>query len=93
MQVFSFVYENPGLICNRQKFSRGIFRWGGRPWPPIVLAGTEARPTKIFLFSPEPQNRVRALKTMMLLNTKTQEAVSLTDHFIGGQCPPYILFA
>jgi len=21
---------------------------GGRPWPPIVLAGTEARPTKIF---------------------------------------------
>jgi hypothetical protein len=22
--------------------------WGGRPWPPIGLAGTEACPTEIF---------------------------------------------
>jgi|GEM_PF-5700865 len=25
-----------------------ILWWSGRPWPPIVLAGTEARPTENF---------------------------------------------
>jgi hypothetical protein len=28
-----------------------IFWWGGRLWPPIVLAGTEARPTEILSIS------------------------------------------
>ncbi len=30
-----------------KSFFSGHTRWGGRPWPPIILAGTEARPTKI----------------------------------------------
>jgi len=34
----------------RKVNSAAVFWWGGRLWPPIVWAGTEARPTKIFLF-------------------------------------------
>jgi len=33
----------------------GKFWWGGRPWPLITSAGTEARPTEIFQFLWEPQ--------------------------------------
>jgi hypothetical protein len=29
-------------------------RWGGRLWPPVVLAGTEARRTEFFLDLREP---------------------------------------
>ena len=31
-------------------YSAQIFWWGGRPWPPLIMAGTEARPTDICRF-------------------------------------------
>jgi hypothetical protein len=33
-----------------------IFQWGCRPWPPLVEAGTEARPTDLVLMLREPSS-------------------------------------
>ena len=44
-------------LGNQFKFSLAArFWWGGRLWPPYVLAVAEARPTEIFLFLPGGQN-------------------------------------
>ncbi len=40
------------LAC--QVPQKDICGWGGHPWPPITLAGAEARPNKFFLILSEP---------------------------------------
>jgi hypothetical protein len=32
-----------------------ILWWGGRPWPPTILAGTEARPTEVKYWVPKQE--------------------------------------
>jgi hypothetical protein len=38
-----------GFYLHRKVQKEAMSWWGGRLWPPVVLAGTEARPTIIFM--------------------------------------------
>jgi hypothetical protein len=41
---------DPNFLCVLCVSASKVNWWGGSPWPPVVRAGTEARPTKLFMF-------------------------------------------